>query len=138
MMHVILFHVGKGDFSLVLLPNGEAMMIDCYKADEAGDGEFDNVVSLIEKVESHILRHREMIVGNVISTRQYMLAEELEKEKNKTKKIRIALLAITHADSDHILASDKLEERFDISCLIEMYPVRLPRGSNSPQIQEFT
>jgi hypothetical protein len=34
MMRVVFYHVGKGDLSLVLLPNGEAMLVDCYKADE--------------------------------------------------------------------------------------------------------
>ena len=32
MLRVIFYHVGKGDLSLVLLPNGDALMIDCYKA----------------------------------------------------------------------------------------------------------
>lgn len=114
MLRVIFYHVGKGDLSLVLLPDGQAMMIDCYKADEAVKAELAESDTFYDRVEAHILEHREMIAQT-----NKILAESVAKEKAKTKMIPLAVLAITHADRDHILSREKLKKHFEIGNLID-------------------
>lgn len=113
-MRVIFYHVGKGDMSLVLLPNGEAMMVDCFKATEVARGELSEIDDVLDRVEKHILEHREQISKEIIE-----LAESVVKERDKKKKIPIAVLAITHADRDHITARKKLHARFEIGQLVD-------------------
>ncbi len=114
MMRVIFYHVGKGDCSLVLLPNGDAMLIDCYKADKVADGEVTQTETVLDKLEKHILEHREDIGHS-----DQALGEAATKERKKERKVPIAVLVVTHADRDHILSSAELKERFDIRCLID-------------------
>jgi len=114
MLRVIFYHVGKGDLSLVLLPNGEAMMIDCYKADEIAENAITGEDSVFGKIGQAILRYRERLAGTMVALR-----ESVEKEKKGEKKIPIALLAITHADRDHLTVRKKLREQFDIGHLID-------------------
>jgi hypothetical protein len=114
MLRVIFYHVGKGDLSLVLLPNGEAMMIDCYKADELAQDAMTHDDSIFERVGRAILRYRERLAGT-----NRALREAVEKEKRCQKKIPIAALLITHADRDHITVRKKLREEFDIGLLID-------------------
>ena len=56
---------------------------------------------------------------NRIANVKAELREAVEKEKRGEKKIPIAVLAITHADRDHITIRKKLRERFDIGLLID-------------------
>jgi hypothetical protein len=114
MLRVIFYHVGKGDLSLVLLPNGEAMMIDCYKADELAQDAMTRDDSIFERIERTILRYRERAASTNASLRP-----AVEKERQRQKKIPIAALIITHADRDHITVRKKLREEFDIELLID-------------------
>lgn len=114
MLRVIFYHVGKGDLSLVLLPNGQAMMVDCYKADQAATAELADSDTFFDRVAAHILEHRE-IIARTITT----LAESVAKEKAKTKKVPLAVLAITHADRDHIMSREKLKKHFEVGTLID-------------------
>jgi hypothetical protein len=114
MLRVICYHVGKGDLSLVLLPNGEAIMIDCYKADELAKDAMTSDDSVFQRVKRAILRYRERIaIGNKT------LSESVEKEKKDQKKIPIAALFITQSDRDHITVRKNLREQFDIQLLID-------------------
>lgn len=114
MLQVIFYHVGKGDMSLVLLPNGEAMLVDCYRAVEVADAEITGTDSVLDRVEAHIIEHRDKL-----SRTTPLLLEAVAKEKAKTKKVPIAVLAVTHADRDHIISREKLKSRFDIGLLID-------------------
>jgi len=114
MLRVIFYHVGKGDLSLVLFPNGQAMMVDCYKADEAVKAELVESDTFYDRIEAHILEHREMIAQTNAS-----LAESVASEKAKKKMIPLAVLAITHADRDHILSRESLKKHFEIGKLID-------------------
>lgn len=114
MLRVIFYHVGKGDMSLVLLPNGEAMMVDCYKAEEVVTGELANGSALYDRIENHILEHRE-----AIARENQSLAPIVANERAKKKKVPIALLAVTHADRDHITGRKELKARFDVGQLID-------------------
>lgn len=113
MMRVIFYHVGKGDMSLVLLPNGEALIVDCYKVADVIEEE-TVLEDIADRIEEHILNHRERMASHIEK-----LAESVPKERAKEKKIPIAILAITHADSDHITARKILKERFEIGLLID-------------------
>jgi hypothetical protein len=114
MLRVIFYHVGKGDLSLVLLPNGEALMIDCYKADELAQDAMTSDDNIFERVKGMILRFRERVAAG-----NKALGESVRKEKEKQKKIPIAALFITHADRDHITVRKKLREEFDIELLVD-------------------
>lgn len=114
MLRVIYYHVGKGDMSLVLMPNGDAMMIDCYKVEQVVDGELDDGRAMFDRIERHILEHRDMVARH-----NPMLASHVASERAKKKKVPIAVLAITHADRDHITERKELKERFDIGQLID-------------------
>src|SRR3569623_1528992 len=109
MLRVIFYHVGKGDLSLVLLPNGEAVMIDCYKADEVAQDAMTSDDNIFERVRGTIVRFRERVAAG-----NRALSEAVQKEKANQKKIPIAALFITHADRDHITVRKKLREEFDI------------------------
>lgn len=109
-MRVIYYHVGKGDISLVLSPNGEAIMIDCYKAAQVVESSDYEYLKLFEQIKDNILEHRKSI---------HSMREIVYLEENNQKKVPIRILAVTHADSDHISASDDLNKFFDIECLID-------------------
>jgi len=112
MLRVVFYHVGKGDMSLVLLPSGEAMMIDCYKAEQVAAGDSSKEDTLFDRVAAHILEHRE-----TIARLSPALMEAVVNERSGKKKIPIAVLAITHADRDHITDRKKLKQRFEIGQL---------------------
>lgn len=114
MLRVIFYHVGKGDLSLVLLPNGEAIMIDCYKADEVAQDAMSSDDNIFARVKGTILRFRERVAAG-----NKELTESVQKEKANQKKIPIAALFITHADRDHITVRQKLRDEFDIQLLID-------------------
>jgi hypothetical protein len=114
MLRVIFYHVGKGDLSLVLLPDGQAMMVDCYKAHEAAQAELADSDTFLDRVGVHILEHREMI-----GRTNRVIAEAAAKEKAKTKRIPLAVLAITHADRDHVVSPERLKTHFEIGKLID-------------------
>lgn len=82
MTRVIFYHVGKGDLSLVLFPNGDAMMVDCYKADEAADAEIVGTDAVLDRVEAHILEHREILGRNDL-----LLAKDVSDERARRKDI---------------------------------------------------
>lgn len=114
MMRIVFYHVGKGDMSLVLFPSGQAMMVDCNKAEQAAQGELTDEDGLINLVKSEILDHRDA-VGKTIP----LVKEAAVSERQGKKKIPIALLAITHADSDHITKHKALQEHFEIEKLMD-------------------
>lgn len=114
MMRVVFYHVGKGDLSLVLLPSGDAIMIDCYKADEIAADAMTQDDSVFERVRETIREHRARA-----SAGSRDLLEAVRAEENGTKKIPVALLAITHADRDHITVRKRLREAFDIEMLAD-------------------
>ena len=114
MLRIIYYHVGKGDMSLVLMPNGDAMMVDCYKAEQVVDGELADGSTVFDRIERHILEHRELVARS-----NPMLVPLVANEKAKKKKVPIAVLAITHADRDHITGRKELKSRFEIGQLID-------------------
>jgi beta-lactamase superfamily II metal-dependent hydrolase len=114
MMRVIFYHVGKGDLSLVLTPNGQAMLVDCYKADEVAEGEISATDEFFDQLRTTILEHR-IAMGRS----NLQLAFLAEQERTQKARVPIALLAITHADKDHILSRERLKDRFNIEYLID-------------------
>ncbi len=118
MMRVVFYHVGKGDLSLVLLPNGEAIMIDCYKADEAAEGELGDTDTTLDKIAARIAEHKLSVAAQQVATKQ-ALYFEAKAETEKKKKVRLYMLMITHGDRDHILSEEKLLSRFDIEWLAD-------------------
>jgi hypothetical protein len=114
MMRVIFYHVGKGDLALVLLPTGEVMMVDCYRAHEVADAEITDTESILDRLEAHIIEHRRLLGAH-----NAVLAKAAEEEDRKLKKVSVDLLALTHADRDHLMSKERLMKRFDIRFLID-------------------
>ncbi len=118
MIRCIFYHVGKGDLSLVLLPNGESVLIDCYKADEAAEAALGVSDTVFDAIATQVLEHK-AAYAEAAPFQRRALMEEVQLERESKKKIRIHLLAITHADRDHIQARKKLRERFEIEWLAD-------------------
>src|SRR5437899_5528650 len=112
-MRVVFYHVGKGDVSLVLLPNGEAMLVDCYKADEAAEGMASDTDSALDRIARRVIEHKLALAGTGRTATKHLL-EEAQREEQGDQKIRIWTLAITHGDYDHILSKKRLLKRFDV------------------------
>lgn len=117
-MRVIFYHVGKGDLSLVLLPNGEAMLVDCYKADEAADGICSNTDGALDRIARRVIEHKLAVAGAGGSATKALL-NEAQREQEAKQKIRIWMLAITHGDFDHILSRTRLLKRFETQFLMD-------------------
>jgi hypothetical protein len=92
MMHVVFYHVGEGDLSLVLLPTGDALLVDCYRADEAANGDSGDPRFAWDSIESVIIEHRRALRLSDTDS----LGEDPEGEI-KPNKIPIAGLIVTHA-----------------------------------------
>src|SRR6266487_6119364 len=103
MMRVVFYQVGKGDLSLVLLPNGEAMLVDCYKADEAAEGMLSDTDTALDRIARRIIEHK-LSLSRTDSSAALRLLEEAKREEQGKKKVRIWTLAVTHGDYDHILS----------------------------------
>jgi beta-lactamase superfamily II metal-dependent hydrolase len=118
MTRIIFYHVGKGDLSLVLLPDGRAMLIDCYKADGAANAELTNTDVTLDKIGKEIVRHK-LVIGEANLTTKAALYDEALRERDGKKKTRVHVLAVSHADRDHILSMEKLQQHFDIDLLMD-------------------
>jgi hypothetical protein len=118
MMRVVFYHVGKGDLSLILLPNGEAMLVDCYKADEAADGMLSDTDSALDRIARRVVEHKLALSQADAKVASRLLAEAKLEEQGE-KKVRIWTLAVTHGDRDHILSRKRLLQKFDIQYLID-------------------
>lgn len=118
MLRVVFYHVGKGDLSLVLLPNGEAMLVDCYKADEAAEGMASDTDSALDRIAQRVIEHKLALAGTGRESTGHLLAEA-QREKRGEQRVRIWTLAITHGDYDHILSKKRLLKKFDVQFLVD-------------------
>jgi len=114
----IFYHVGKGDLSLVLLPNGESVLIDCYKADEAAEAALGVSDTVFDAIATQVLEHK-AAYAEASPFQRRALMEEVLLERESKRRIRIHLLAVTHADRDHLQSRKRLRERFDIEWLAD-------------------
>lgn len=118
MMRVVFYHVGQGDLSLVLLPNGQAMLVDCYKANEAAEGMLSATDSALDRIAHRVIEHK-LAVSRMNTDVANQLLSEAKREQEGKQKIRIWTLAITHGDRDHILSKKRLLKKFEIEYLMD-------------------